>query len=152
MSDLFSITYVSTAKGGLGPSALAQILSVAQSRNQAEQLTGILVFGDGGFVQTLEGPKSNLLKVFNSILKDRRHHGLITVRQGAIDQRAFSDWSMAGVFEDDLSDPIREDLRQLRQQAFLMMGKPEEDDPFFSILIGSMGDKLKRHLQKRPGL
>lgn len=152
MSNLFTLTYVSSALGGLGPSALAQILSVAQSRNKAEDLTGILVFGDGGFVQTLEGPKAGLLRVFNSILKDRRHHGVMTVRQGAIEERAFADWTMAGVFEDDLSEPIRADLRQLRQQAFLMMGKPADEDPFFDILIGSMGDKLKRHLQKRPGL
>lgn len=151
MSDLFSLTYVSSAKGGLGPSALAQILSVARSRNQAEQLTGILVFGDGGFVQTLEGPKSGLLRVFNSILQDRRHHGVITVKQDEIEERAFADWSMAGVFEDDLSEPIRADLRQLRQQAFLLMGGPDEDDPLFGILLRSMGDKLKQHLTKSPG-
>ncbi len=51
-------------------------------------------FGRGNFVQALEGPDDKINDVWRRISNDARHHTIIVVHEGPIENRMFSDWSM----------------------------------------------------------
>ena len=53
---MLSITYLSAASSALTPQELAHLVEQARRRNAEKDITGVLVYSAGTFVQTLEGP------------------------------------------------------------------------------------------------
>jgi hypothetical protein len=93
--DLRALVYVSTARHLLLPHELGHLLQAARIRNRAEQVTGMLLYSDGNFMQYLEGPPQGLSTVYGVIRNHRLHHGLIELFSEPAPQREFSDWAMA---------------------------------------------------------
>jgi Sensors of blue-light using FAD len=94
-SALISLVYRSTASRPLAKRDLEHILDSARKRNLEEQVTGLLLFTDGKFIQYLEGPQIGVLKIFD-IIKNSSLHGEITeVSRQSVDCREYGDWSMA---------------------------------------------------------
>jgi hypothetical protein len=73
---------------------LDRILANAQKRNRAEGVTGILLYERGHFFQWLEGPPASLSRVWDSILRDRRHADIQVLRENALARRFFKAWHM----------------------------------------------------------
>ncbi len=73
---------------------LDRILAAAQKRNRAEGVTGILIYERGHFFQWLEGPPDSLSRVWDSILRDRRHADIQVLRENALARRFFKAWHM----------------------------------------------------------
>lgn len=91
---MISLTYLSTAKVPYSPSDLDELLTTSRERNQADDLTGLLLYAGGHFIQTLEGSARVVDATFARIQRDERHRNLyITLREG-IETRVFPDWSM----------------------------------------------------------
>ena len=94
-SALYSLVYTSTASRPLAKSDLEYILTNARKRNLEEDVTGLLLFTDGKFMQYLEGPKSGVLKIFESIKKSKLHEKIVETSRQPIVAREYGDWSMA---------------------------------------------------------
>lgn len=92
---LYAIVYVSTAARVLSLGELRHLQERAQVRNQREQVTGILLFSEGTFMQYLEGPAAGLAKVYEFIKADPHHYGIVDLVREPIPEREFSDWAMA---------------------------------------------------------
>ena len=93
---LVSIAYKSRSTDRVVDSeTLASILSAAQRSNVANHLTGALAYGDGHFIQVLEGPEEGLVPTMDRIRADVRHHGLEVFGPTPIIHRMFPDWCMA---------------------------------------------------------
>ncbi len=60
-----------------------------------EQVTGLLLFIDGKFMQYLEGPKAGVLKVFDLIKIASLHRDIVEISQQPLERREYGDWSMA---------------------------------------------------------
>lgn len=60
------------------------------------------LYKDGDFIQLLEGERTVVQALYQTIVKDPRHRGATMLLDGEADERMFSDWSMG--FR-DLSDP-----------------------------------------------
>lgn len=75
----YAITYVSTADEGLKSKDIEYLLDLTKDRNNAENITGILLFSDGNFFQIIEGEKTKIDDLFHKIEIDQRHHGLIKI-------------------------------------------------------------------------
>ncbi len=99
---MYYIVYVSAAAEPFSKSALLELLNKARDNNQRRNVTGLLLYKDGDFIQLLEGEQAAVKALFNTISADPRHRGTIIVVEGEADKRLFSDWSMG--FR-DLSDP-----------------------------------------------
>jgi hypothetical protein len=100
MSDsLYSLAYFSrNAIDGSGPEVqaqIAQILASARRNNAREGVTGALLFSDGCFAQVLEGRRSDVEGVFESIQCDPRHADVTILHLHEVDRRSFGEWSMA---------------------------------------------------------
>lgn len=92
---LLSIIYVSSATRLLADDELGQLLRAAREHNARRGITGLLLYGDGNFMQLLEGPESEVAALYARIQRDPRHHTVITVQKELGLPREFVDWSMA---------------------------------------------------------
>src|ERR1700761_8898657 len=91
---MFSLTYVSSAVKLFTPQELRQLLERCNENNRRRDVTGMLLYKDGSFMQVLEGKEGSVREVHETISRDPRHKGLITLLQGEIPARQFADWSM----------------------------------------------------------
>jgi hypothetical protein len=103
---VFSLTYVSSALEPFSPHELRDLLDRCNQNNRHQDVTGMLLYKDGNFMQVLEGEQSVVLAVHEAIMRDPRHRGLITLLRGETPGRQFPDWSMG--FKDlgaDIDNP-----------------------------------------------
>lgn len=72
-----------------------KMLHQVRPKNQAMDVSGILLYANEQFLQVLEGRRKDVNNIFQSISHDARHFdvNLLSVRD--IDQRSFSHWDMA---------------------------------------------------------
>lgn len=92
--ELLKLLYVSTAARPLDDRDLDALLAVARSRNAASDITGVLLYADGRFLQHLEGRDADVEAVFASIEADPRHEDVRVLTRRPIGARQFADWSM----------------------------------------------------------
>ena len=91
---LIHLIYVSSATAACDAAELEKIL-VASARNNAPlQLTGMLLYAQGNFMQVLEGEEAAIDQIYSRIVKDPRHTDVFVIEREAIEQRSFDQWSM----------------------------------------------------------
>ncbi len=95
MNELHALVYVSTAAHHLSEAEIGHLLDRARQRNATEQVTGVLLYSHGNFMQYLEGPRAGVARIYEHIVADRLHHGIIELVREPIAVREFSDWTMA---------------------------------------------------------
>lgn len=88
------LIFTSSAVSELDDQQLAALCQQSARNNQRRGITGHLIYDDGNFLSVLEGHPQKVQILFQTISKDRRHHGLIVIDEGLIAQRKFSNWSM----------------------------------------------------------
>ena len=91
---LFQIVYLSRAGDGFDPDSLDELLALARARNAEQDITGMLLYSEGSFIQVLEGPEQAVQNTFSKIEKDTRHREVKVVLRTHVDERAFAEWSM----------------------------------------------------------
>lgn len=89
------LVYRSRSTSDIGSLALFNLLTEARKKNELLDITGHLIFDGEFFTQWIEGPSSSLESLWNSLLKDDRHDQIMLISRTPIEQRRFSEWSMA---------------------------------------------------------
>ncbi|XPF95003.1 BLUF domain-containing protein [Colwellia sp. RE-S-Sl-9] len=92
---MFELLYTSLAPTGFSEDELIGILEKARIKNNKLGITGMLIYHDREIMQILEGDKSTVLNLFQTIFEDSRHTCVDVFYKGEIKERSFSDWSMA---------------------------------------------------------
>lgn len=90
----FRLTYVSRARDSFDVTDLEQIAASAQRFNSSVNVTGVLIFCAGEFLQILEGDREQVMTVFKRVDRDRRHRDVTVISIELDTPRAFEDWSM----------------------------------------------------------
>lgn len=88
------IIYLSAAKELLVAEEVNSLLQQSRKYNLENNITGVLFYIEGDFIQVLEGEKEIITTLFEKIKMDTRHSGIICVFYEAIQERQFPDWSM----------------------------------------------------------
>lgn len=91
---MIALVYVSFATHDMTDDELRDLLTVARQRNEAKNITGMLLYRDGFFIQALEGDEMAVMTVYNKIQRDKRHKNVLTVCKEWISERSFGAWSM----------------------------------------------------------
>ncbi|MEM9951663.1 MAG: BLUF domain-containing protein [Chloroflexota bacterium] len=92
---LVTLVYFSVAYKKEVPDAeLMDILTIARKNNKTLNVTGMLLYRDGFFIQALEGEQAIVEDLYTKIAQDSRHKNIITVYQNEISKRLFMDWFM----------------------------------------------------------
>jgi hypothetical protein len=103
------IIYVSQAKRPMDDSALEALLLKSREWNSSQGLTGLLIYRysvdaeKGYFIQMLEGGEREVRTLYDKIRHDKRHHTVLTLGEGEIETRMFSEWAMGFKNVDDAS-------------------------------------------------
>lgn len=92
--DLYQIIYASVASQPMSEDELVRLLRHAREKNSKLGITGMLLHCDGAFIQALEGPTQSVKEMIQAIQKDSRHQSIVTLFEGPIRERTFSQWSM----------------------------------------------------------
>ncbi len=94
---MISLIYASSATQKMSSDELMTILNKAREKNQSLDITGMLLYRDGNFLQVLEGDEEKVTRLYNTIAEDARHDGILKLSQRPISQREFGDWKMGFV-------------------------------------------------------
>lgn len=98
-NQIYSLVYCSRnqIRGSIAQVAdeVQKILLSSRVNNVRVGVTGALLFNEGLFAQALEGPQSEVEKVFEWIQCDPRHSDVTILQSGMESTRRFPDWSMA---------------------------------------------------------
>jgi len=88
------LTYKSVATATPRASDIDLLASKARARNRSLDVTGMLLFENGCFLQTLEGPPEAVGAVWSSIQRDERHDHIEVLSKHMAAARLFSDWNL----------------------------------------------------------
>jgi len=88
-----SVATPSTTHQGLDP-GIARILAKSRKNNARLDVVGGLLFGDGYFLQCLEGDARIVQNLYSKIETDSRHRDVTVLLQSTIHKRTFDAWSM----------------------------------------------------------
>jgi len=86
---------------------LADIVSKSQVNNTEFDITGMLFYHNGRFIQALEGDAESLEGLMSILENDSRHENIQRIVDQTIKKRTFSEWSMGSLdlSEDATIDP-----------------------------------------------
>ena len=102
-----------------GADAIESILTASRQHNALAGVTGILCYGDGIFLQCIEGGRMQVSDLFGSIQKDPRHKDVALLHYEEIFERRFGGWSMGQV-----------NLSKVNHAILLKYSEKAELDPY----------------------
>ena len=106
MSSLSAIIYRSRAVAAPSDLDLFYLLAQARKRNDAAELSGLILYDRGVYFQWLEGSNVALGQVWNSIRRDTRHADIMVLADQTIPIRLFESWHMRFAHRDHQHDSI----------------------------------------------
>lgn len=128
------IVYLSSAVIEMSEEALKALLLHSRRRNQARDITGLLLFSGDDILQVLEGEQPAVQALYDVIARDIRHGRLYKLADGPIPQRAFPDWSMGFVTTSPEKFAQLAGYRNPNSADYLTGQLRGMDRPFFELL------------------
>ena len=140
------LCYTSHYTGSDITSDLKKIMATSKKNNLTDEITGVLFYHNGSFIQVIEGEKNHLIKLMNKIQKDSRHNKVSILIDKEINKRYLSHWNMDSF---NISDKEQLDLEELEKvrDAFEQNILPQPDAliQIFKLLIekGAFRQRMK---------
>jgi len=91
---MIRVTYLSQATSNFSSIDLINLLQQCHLNNPKRGLTGLLIFGNNTFLQTIEGKKTIVEELIEKISKDKRHTKFQILSKQSIDNRQYRNWAM----------------------------------------------------------
>ncbi|MDA8586298.1 BLUF domain-containing protein [Rhodobacteraceae bacterium] len=95
-----------------------RLMSASREHNLSLGITSVLCLRGDIFYHTLEGPKDEVLRVFNSIKSDKRHDSVYLIMNEPIEERRFSSWAMECFYQPECDDDLLASLEKLGSYLF----------------------------------
>ncbi|MGB0576371.1 MAG: BLUF domain-containing protein [Alphaproteobacteria bacterium] len=92
---MFHLLYTSSALNFMSSRQLEELLVESRTFNADKNITGILLYCDGSFMQLLEGDEEEVQSLFGRIETDRRHFDVRKIFTKETESRWMKDWAMA---------------------------------------------------------
>lgn len=88
------LVYSSRASKPMQDQDFVRLLEISRKNNQANHITGLLVYADGDFLQVLEGEADVVQVLFAIIAEDNRHQHCRILSDTPTEERVFNEWNM----------------------------------------------------------
>jgi hypothetical protein len=143
---MYHLVYISQASENMTLTTLVVLLMQARALNERHQVTGALVYGDGQFMQVMEGEEAVVKDVYARVAKDARHYNVRTLAEGPLATRSFAQWSMAF---GEVPVAEFEVLRRVAeyQTPTQMAGQLSANGATDGVLLAKMKDLMQAHAQ-----
>lgn len=150
-NHLAGVLYCSQATDEMSSAQLHQIIKTSQRNNSRRNITGLLAYGGGMFVQWLEGPRYEVRKLMAALAADPRHETIVRLQKlTSLKTRLYPSWSMQSVAPDSIRDALVGCISMTRnvkdQELILQMIELMEDDQY-PVDKRQTAPKLKRSFQ-----
>ena len=94
MTTLSHLIYASSATRLMKEQDLLAILTKSHENNARLDVTGMLLYRGGNFLQVLEGQEAVIDDLFKVIMQDPRHHQVTLLLKRPVPSRQFKEWEM----------------------------------------------------------
>ncbi len=91
---MIQLSYISSAAEAMSTEQLLELLQQCLNNNPAHGITGMLLYGNQTFAQTLEGDEAEVDALYDKILRDPRHRNVKSLHRKVVIDRQYADWSM----------------------------------------------------------
>ncbi len=132
---IYRLCYASTATEKCPSLQIGNILQSASERNVQLGLTGALFFGNGYFLQFLEGERHNINFLYDRLLRDDRHTNLQVLECKKVAERYFDEWSMKYIHFPYVIEKILRETGLEQFNPYLLDG----------YAINAMADAFRNH-------
>jgi hypothetical protein len=122
---MIQVTYVSRVSTPLSGEQLLALLLQCRTNNAKSDITGMLLYGNGTFLQTLEGDEGVIDPLMEHIWQDNRHEDIRLLSRRTIESRQYADWTMGFA---QVTDAALQDVEGLKDFA--------AEDFTFEYLVG----------------
>ena len=116
---MIRLVYISNAPDTLSKEELLATLRTHSEKRRREEITGLLIYESGDFMQVLEGPAERIDQLMGRIQKDSQHGRINVLLREEAEERYFPDWSMAFAASDDLDPEDRKHLSDFLERGDL---------------------------------
>lgn len=145
LSDLIAYIYLSRAVEPLAMPRLSEWGRHFGPRNKEREVTGVLLTVGDHFVQLLEGRRSTVLALADTIKQDPRHEDFRVLAVRPIRERSFGRWAMRLMrLEDRLYLGLAE-VAALRAAVRQLVGNQDPPKEAFIELLQALPATLKRN-------
>lgn len=134
-NELVSLVYVSSSRRHLDDPEILEILRTSQKNNARRDITGMLLYKEGNFLQVLEGSDTAVAELMETLERDDRHRGLIVLSKKPIHERQFPNWSMAFQNLGTLSDEDKTAFSPFLSGSFLDEDFQQKPDRAYKLLL-----------------
>ncbi len=107
MAELYAVIYISTANPRFTERQLESLLLDARALNLENNITGVLLYSDGIFMQYFEGAPLAVRETYDRIRASRRHIDIREMLYEPMKAQIFPDWQMG------YAQPTRSELLTL---------------------------------------
>lgn len=104
--ELYSLVYTSFAVTLLDESELEALLAHSRAANEQADITGMLLYRNGRFIQYLEGPEQAVRALLARISVDTRHTDVRVLVDTRPPARQFTEWTMGYEPVDEARTPL----------------------------------------------
>jgi hypothetical protein len=101
-TSLYEVLYVSTLAPSSPLSVVGDIAGKARKFNEAQGITGLLLFDGMRFCQQLEGEQKLVLKLIEKIRLDPRHTNVQVLHNATLAERRFRRFSLGYTVVDEV--------------------------------------------------
>ncbi|RAU20053.1 hypothetical protein CU669_20470 [Paramagnetospirillum kuznetsovii] len=92
---MLQIIYASATVAPMSDDELGALLAQSRDKNAHDDITGLLVYENGSFLQVIEGLEDRVSPLFDRIKLDPRHNRVRLLPTKNVAEREFGDWVMA---------------------------------------------------------
>ena len=91
---LHQIIYISYLKAPFNENDFFSQLMLSRQNNAQNNITGMLFYASGKYIQLIEGPKNAVAQLMGNIHQDERHYDIEVIADIPVNYRNFADRSM----------------------------------------------------------
>lgn len=124
-----TVVYISNALRLIEKEQLDELFYQSVKNNETNEITGVLLYKEGTFIQILEGEDQILSDMLKVIERDKRHNNIMIVLDRIITKRLFTN------FKTGLST-LNNDLHLSSLESFLKNCKGESHSQSILALLG----------------
>jgi hypothetical protein len=114
---MYHLIYTSYATEQFDEVKLIDLLQQARENNRTLDITGMLLYVNGKFMQVLEGKRQTVIDLYTHISNDTRHKRVTVLLEGESPDRIFDRWSMG--------------FKNLNDEDFKNLSGFQDTDAFF---------------------
>ena len=140
---VYQLVYASRAVRPFSEDDLVELLRRSRNKNDRLDVTGMLLYHDGSFIQALEGECETVEALYEVIAADERHDDALLLHRGEQLGRSFEGWSMGYEQVGRVSPPLPEGFNRFLQTGALGL-RADDGNLVRRVLIGFRDGKYRR--------